>query len=340
MESYNQIFNESSSNDASTVEVPLFVTYLNMVVILMVTIIVITPAVIVINVIWQTRELHTKYYFFVVNLLATNIASIIVQSILQYLIMILYLVGIISNSTAIALKWSVLLLRTVLHLMTVQLPITLAAERMIAIGFPYRHRSIMTTKTFASILATMWGLSAILAIMITIIVPVDIVWPLGLVDWHVTYLPFILLPRLTSAVFILVVNIFLHYKVTISNRKARENQKLGNEEEAKRFRKLVQQFRAQTKATITLLLVGGIDVIANILIPLLYVVISVSMEPSNKVYVEHFLLYPLRSFLLLSHPLVYGLYMKKIRRRLPICTTCPGQWNTRRSRVVTLHQQP
>jgi len=77
-------------------------------------------------------------------------------------------------------------------------------------------------------------------------------------------------------VFILVVNVFLQYKITISNRKARENQKLGNEEEEKRFRKLVQQLQAQTKVTITLLFIGGIDVIANMLILLLYVVISVN----------------------------------------------------------------
>ena len=31
-----------------------------------------------------------------------------------------------------------------------------------------------------------------------------------------------------------------------------------------------------------------------------------------KVYIEQFVLYALRSSLLLSHPLVYGLYMKKI----------------------------
>ena len=56
MESYNQSFNESfSSNDIYAEEVPLFVTYLNMAVILMVTTIVIYPSVIVINVIRCTR---------------------------------------------------------------------------------------------------------------------------------------------------------------------------------------------------------------------------------------------------------------------------------------------
>ena len=233
MESYNQTFNESSSNDASTEEVPLFVTYLNMVVILVVTIIVITPAVIVINVIWQTRELHTKYFFFVVNLLTTNIASIIVRTILQYLIMILYLADINSNFTSIVLKWSVLLPYTMLHLMTVQLPITLAAEQMIVIGFPYRHRSIMTTKTVICVLATMWGLSAILTATITITVPANTAWSLALVHYGIFITVIFGVLQLISAISIVVVNAFLLYKITVSNRKAKENERLGNEKEVK-----------------------------------------------------------------------------------------------------------
>ena len=294
----------------------------------------------VINVIWWIKELHTKYYFFVANLLVTGIASTIAQSILKYIIMIIYLFHKNSNFSATVLKWSVLLVATVLHLMTVQLPITLAVERMIVIGFPYRHRSIMTTKTVATILATMWGLSTIMAITITIIVPIDIAWPLALVDWHPTYAPFIMISRLTSSIFIIIANLFLYYKVTISNRKARENERLGNEAEATKFKKLTQTLKAQTKLTITLLMVGGIDVIANIMIPVLHVIISLTVQPHAKVFVEQFFLYPLKACLLLSHPLVYGLYMKKIRKRLPNWMACQLPWSTRHSKVSTLHQQP
>ena len=337
MESYyNQSFNQASpSHGAHTEEVPLFITHLNMVIILMVTTIVIYPAVIVINVIWKTRELHTKYYFFVANLLTTNIGSIIAQSILQYLIMIIYLLDMNTNSAGISLKWSALLVVTMFHLMTVMLPITLAAERIIVIGFPYRHRSIMTTKTAVSILAVMWGLSIILAITVGFIVPNDIVWPLALVDWNILYMTL----RMTSAIFIMAAIVFLQYKVVITNRKARENDRLTNEE-AKRFEKLAQMLRAQVKPTVTLFLVGGIDVMANIMIPILYVVIGLSVKQLTKVYIEQFFLYPLRSSLLLSHPLVYGFYMKKIRDRFPNCMAWCYQRNIRNNRVVPLHQQP
>lgn len=339
MESYNnQSFNESFGFD--TEEVPLFVTYLNMAFIIVVIAIVVTPAMMVINVIWWTKELHTKYFFFVANLLATDTVSITVRGILQYLIMIIYLLDKNSDFAHVVVKRSILLLVTILHLMTVQLPTSLAIERMVVIGYPYRHRSIMTFKTAASILAAMWGLSAILSTAIIIIVPIDIVWPLALVDWDIPYVPFIVTLRITSTVFIIVTIIFLQYKVTIANRKARENARLGNEEEAKRFRKLAQLLKAQAKATMTLFLMGGIDVIGNILIPTLYVVIGLSVTPLTKVYIEQFFLYPLRAALLLSHSLIYGLYMKKIRRRLPWCTAFQRLWHTRHSKVTFLHRQP
>ena len=98
MDSYNQSISESfSSNDPYAEEVPLFVTYLNMVVILMVTTLVIYPAAVVINVIWQTGELHTKYYFFIANLLTADIIAIIV-SVVQYFIVIMYLLNLQSDS--------------------------------------------------------------------------------------------------------------------------------------------------------------------------------------------------------------------------------------------------
>ena len=341
MDSYNQSIG-SSNITYTEAEIPLFITYLNMVVILMVTTIVIYPSVIFINVIWKTRELHTKYYFFVANLLTTDIIAILVNSAIQYLIAILYLLDLRSDSANVILRFLVILIPA-FNLMTILLPITLAIERIIVIGFPYRHRSIMTTKTVICILAVMWGLSLILTIIITIIVPVDIVWPFAAVNHHITVIPFFVSARLTSAAFTTAANVFLQYQVTVSNRKAKENERLGNEEEEKQFQKLVKHLRAQAKLTITLLFVGGIEIIGNMFISFMYTAIGVSVEPSKIIYFKQFLMYPLVISLLASHPLVYGLYMKKIRKRLPNCTVCncQGQWNnTCNSRVTTLHQQP
>jgi len=121
-----------------------------------------------------------------------------------------------------------------------------------------------------------------------------------------------------------------------SNRKAEENERLGNEEEVRQFRKFVQEVRAQAKATITLFLVGGIDVVANILIPVMYTAIDTLAEPSKQIYILRFSM--IESLFLLSQIFVYGLYMKKIRRRLPICTDCYQKWLACHNRVGVLQQ--
>ena len=339
--SYNHSYNESvsSNDDISTEEIPLLVTYLNMVAILIVSAIVITPAVIVINVIWQIRELHTKHYFFVANLLVTDIIYIVTRSAMKYLIAILYLLDLNSAPATVVIQFLVSPMVKLLRLMTILLPATIAIERMIVIRYPYRHRSIITTKMVIGTLAAIWGVSLILVIIITIVAPLNIAWPLATTDYGATIFPFLVIPRLISAVFITVANVFVQYKVYVSNKKAKENQRLGNEptEETKQLMKIVKLLRTQVKPTIALLLIGGIDIIGNLLIPLLYVANETLLESSERIYVKQLLLYPIASSLLAAHPLVYGLYMKKIRRRLPSCTAClQRQWTTRRSRVVTL----
>ena len=147
MASYNRSFNQFS-NETDSEEVPVFAIVLFMVFQLISAVIVITLDVMVINVIGWTRELHTKYFFLVAHLLGTDVAGYIVRLLRQCLIIILYQLGLNSDSinTTIILKWLVILPSTVLYLISILLPMTLAIERMIVIAFPYRHRDIMTTK--------------------------------------------------------------------------------------------------------------------------------------------------------------------------------------------------
>ena len=330
-----------TSNNTQAKEVPSYVTYLNLVFILILNIVVITPVAMVVNVIRKTKELHTVYYFFVANLLGTNIAGMIAQGILQYLIMILYLFDVKLLSVVMTLKWSVLLLVITLHMMIALQPITLAVERMVVIGFPHHHRSVMTTKAAATMLATFWGLSLSMAVIIIITVQVNIVWPLGLVDVDYTLFPFIMIPRLLSAIFIAADNVFLQYKITQSSRKTEENETLGNEEEARRHKTLTQLLKAKTGTTMTLILIASIDVIGNMLILLAHVVVIVSAGPNKEMYIKHFLLYPLKSTIVLLHPLVYGLCMKKIRRSPSYIYVACQQFYInycRKSEVIVLNQ--
>ena len=339
MESYNQSSNISnSSGDDSTAErIPLFATYLNMALVLIVVVIVITPAVVVVRIIYKTKELRTKYYFFVANLLVTNIINMLIKSILQYLIMILYLLGYESNSIGNILKKFILPLHTILQFTSILLLITLAIERAAVLALPFSHKSYMTNKTVAGTIAAVWALSAILTAVITIAAPVNIVWPLGVINFSDNIIPFIMSARLTAAAFILVTNAYLFYKAAASKRKARKNKTEGNQEKAARYTKLVQLLRSHLKPTVTVLVVGGIDIIANTVLCIGYVKLSHSEEDINNIYLEQFLIYPLESAVLLSHSLTYGIYMKEIRAGLPNFGICQRLWCTcpRKVNVIT-----
>ena len=340
MVSYNQFFNgSSSSNDTSTKGAPLFVTYLIMVTTLTSSIIVITPAVTIINVIWQSRELHTKYFFFVAHLLATNVTNTIVGSVTVYLIIILYLFDLNSDFAVAVLKWVAIAPFILLYLMNILSPIPVAIERMVVIAFPFRHRNIMTSKRVTSMLAAMWGISAIVITIIMITVPFDTFWSIGMMHFHRIIFAILAFPRIISIICIVAANGFLQYKITISNRKAAENQRLGNEE-AKRSKNLLRVVQAQVKATVTLFIVGGIDVIANILQTVIYVAIDALVEPNMKTYISMFSYQLIETCFYLSRTLVYGLYMKKIRNRLPNWMVCYRQWIPCYNRVGILHQQP
>ena len=341
MASYNRSFNQFSNETDSEDEVSVIAIFLFMVFQLISAVIVITLDVMVISVIGWTRELHTKYFFLIAHLLGADVAGIIVRFLRHCLIIILYQLGLNSDSTTVILKWLVIVPSIIFLLISILLSITLAIERMIVIAFPYRHKDILTNKRVVSMLAVMWGTAAILATIMIATGLIDIDWPQALIYYHRTTSLFFIVPRAILIVTIIAANIFLQYKISISNRKAKENERLGNEEEVKKFNRLVQEVKAQAKATITLFVVGGINIIASILLPIIFVLIHSFVEP-DKIYLPRFIIFPLQTSVFLSHPLLYGFYMKKIRRRLPSWITCycHRQWIIRRyNRVGVLQQQ-
>ena len=184
----DQSFNESYPS--SNIEVSVYITYFNMVFIAVMATIVITPSVMVINVIQWTRVIYKILLLCCQLTCYTDIVSITVRSISQYLIMILYLLGLNSDSAQVVLPSFHC---SPIHLMTIILPVTVVIEHIIVIGFPYRHRSIMINETIIGILAAMLGISLIFTVPIIIVVSVYVVWPLALVYYDAIVAPFVVL---------------------------------------------------------------------------------------------------------------------------------------------------
>ena len=341
MESFNWSSNRSLPSDTSIIEVPLFVTYLKMLLVLAMSTLIITPAVIVVRIIRKTEALHTNYYFFVANLLITDIVQAVYRLITENLIMIVYLLDLNTDTIGEVLFWLSVPLTTTFFIITNLLFVTLAVERMVVISYPYRHRSILTTKVVRGMIVTTWVVSAILAAVVIAFSTHTVVWPFGgFVAVGGLARTIVLLPlRIASTAFIIASNVFLFYKVHQSNKKAKENMRTGSsgEEETTRLKKLVQMLRLQTKTAISLLMLGGIEGIANILVPVLHASLR-RLAPTGELYAAHFLSYTMHSSIRLSHSLVYGMYMKQIRQKLPHYNICPCPQLPRRSRVIVLRQ--
>ena len=342
MESFNESSKGSQPLDIFTIEVPLFATYLKMLLVLVMMILIVTPAVIVVCIIKKTEALHTNYYFLVANLLVTDIIFLIYKLVTDYLIMIVYLLDLNTDTVGEVLFWLSVPLTLTLFTLTNLLYITLAIERVVVFGFPYRHRNIMTTKVVRDMVVSTWVVSAILAAATTALVPHHILWPFGATTTteHSKRIAIQGPIRVIAAAFIIATNAFLYYKVHQSNKKAKENMRTGSsgEEETKRLNKLVQKLRSHMKPTISLLLLGGIEAIISLLLPITHMNIG-ALGPAGELYVSQFFLYTIHSCIRLSHSLVYGLYMKQIRQRLPNynISSCPKY--PRRSKVIVLNQQ-
>jgi len=133
-----------------------------MLLVLVVAILIITPSVIVVHITKKTEALHMNYYFLVANLLVTDILYLAYKLITDYLIIIVYLLDLNTVAVGEVLFWLTAPLSMTLFALTNSLFITLATERVVVIGFPYRHRSIMTKNVVRGMVVATRLVSAIL----------------------------------------------------------------------------------------------------------------------------------------------------------------------------------
>ena len=321
-------------------DVPLLATILKIVMLLMMIPTIISPALLVIHVIWKNEQLHTKYYYFVVNLLAGDIA-VTVRYGLEVISMMFYLFGlpseygyftyIIITIPRVAFRYSFALL---------------AIDRVICVAFPYRRRDIMTNKVVYFLIITMWLVASGVAFVVKLTSTLTFDPPFGKyvvsTNSRLFILCAVLLPTLLSVIATIFINVYLYYCTVQSNKRLQENMKLEgtrNNHEIRRTKRLLHNLRMQAKPTISVLILGGIDCVLNVLNSII-ISVAIAYAPGTTRSYLSFVGYLLDWFQLVSHSLVYGFYMKDIRRRLQrytfyqsILRPCP----LRASRVVVLN---
>ena len=205
------------SNDTSF-DIPLFATYLNIILLLLAIPAVIVPAVLVIRIILQTEELHTIYYLFVINLLATDILNTL-RMVFQIILMILYLFGINVDTIVSLIIYAILCTpRTAVRFTF----ITLAIDRVVAVAFPYRHRSIMTYKRAYIMIILTWIISSIVALVVFLTSSLAFVGPFGayiLVEKSIVLEILFALLLILPVILIICINVYLYVQINKSKQK-------------------------------------------------------------------------------------------------------------------------
>ena len=338
-----EAFNNTTAVDyypGSNMEVPLVVSYLKMIALLLAPFVVGIPTGLVIRVIAVEKQLHTKYYFFLVNLLVTDFFGLVATNLVQFIALIIYVSGINFKLSCIFLH-----IFDASSLASQLLFITLGIDRFVAIASPYHHKKIMTNKVVITTVAVVWGLAILITSVLIFQVPYVHVYPFARC-YGLNYFPLVYLFKgfimAFSAVLIVAINVYLYYKVLQSNKRLEENMRLDGESSAttRRHAASRKNLRQHIKPTVSVLLLGGIDGLINLLVPMLQILFRFIFGNNSitRVCAVEFVIYPLQWVQLLSHPLVYGVYMTKIRQRI-FDFELYYRIFSRRSKVIVLNQQ-
>jgi len=333
----NTVIGNGSTDD----NVPLLATCLRMMMFLVMIPTILTPALLVIHVIWKNEQLHKIYYLFVVNLLVVDVAATGKYGV-EVISMALYLFG-MPSEFGVEVYTTFTIPRLVLRYAFA----LLAIDRFICIGFPYRHRNIMTTKVSYILISVAWLVAASMAFVIGAITTFTFEPAFGKYTGNSNSKPFIfaaiVLPMLASAMVTVLINAYIYYCTVQSNKKLHKNMRLdgGNQQEINRIKRTLHNLRMQVKPTISVLILGGIDIILNASQSVIVAIALSHTSGPTRSYLS-LISYLLDCSQLLSHSFVYGLYMKDIRRRLKRYTfyqriqrLCP----IRPSQVVVLNSQ-
>lgn len=321
-------------------EVPLFASYLKMIALLVSLFVIAIPSALVIRVIAVEKELHTKYYFFLVNLLITDFFGLVATNLVQFLALVIYVSGINFKLTC-----SFLHIFDTSSLASELLFVTLGIDRLVAITSPYHHRKIMTNKVAITTVAVVWGLAIMITSVLLFQVPYVHVYPFARC-YGLNHFPYIYLFKgfvmVFSTILIVAINVYLYYQVLQSNQKHRENSRLFGESSATTRRHVASKnnLRMHIKPTVSMLLLGGIDGLVNLLVPILQISFRLIFGNNSitRVCVIELVIYPLQWVQLLSHPLVYGLYMTRIRQKI-FDFGLYHRIFSRHSKVIVLNQQ-
>ena len=297
------------------------------------------PALMVIRIILKNAVLQTRNNIFLANLLVADVCTALFRWLLNTTLMILYLLGFnikINNCTIYLVPTMGLVMATKLMFLP------LSIDRFIHVAFPFSYKSIITTKVIATIISSLWLLSMFVSTILLVNRPTRYFPPLGACkpeSTNVLLRLFLVGPMIVSIVLITVTSIYLRHRIIKSNKFFHSVKRSATEEQKSiKAGRLVEILQEQIKPTLSVFIAGGVDGTLNILFVIIFIMASSDASSMASLYVVQFILMSVQLCQSLSHILSYGLYNKKIRKRL-LDNYCSSKYcSTTQSKVVNLNR--
>ena len=345
MESNTTLFNTSmdDSLNGTDLELPLYITYVKMILFSVALPGILTPTVLIICIIAKSKELQKEqqnHRAFLINLLVSDVIFVIAKSTINGILIILYLldVTVYINCTAI----TILTLAPTFATKMMFLPLII--DRFINIAFPFDYKRVMTAKAVNVIIGSLWLLTLCHSIIISTIHTLLYLPSLG--DCIATDSKILLRlttagPLVFSALFIISTSVYFYLKIKRSKRYFHQVQQTGQERNSTKHGRILEMLQEQLKPAISVFFLGGFDAALNLLLPVLFTIMRTYLSDKDPriitIYTLQLGVLPVQLCQSLSHSLAYGIYSKQIRKLL--CDYCKDKVSTRRSKVTVLKRK-
>lgn len=296
-----------------------YATYFKMSVLFLGTPIVIIIASLIIYIIMKNERLQTKNNYFLMNLLVSDILLVFTNCSINGMLIIMYLFDVDIDVNCIMIV--TLTLIPALANKLCFLPVVI--DRLLFVALPFDYKLVVTNKLVVITISTLWLVAVCLTVVIVTGNTLVYVPPLG--DCISTSSNHLLLriatagPQLITVLVIIVTSIYFRYKIYKSN-KFFKRAYTNTVERRKAISAgiLLDRLWKELKPMATVLIVGGVDGLFNLLVPIIWIT-------GRLVFTEDPYLrstYTLEIVLLvqlcqsLSHSLTYGFHNKDIRKYL------------------------
>jgi len=315
--------------DIYSVTYPLYALYMKIFLLLLLALLIVISSSMVIFAVLKDNKLKSVNNLLIVNLLVSDLVFIVGHITCVMYLSSIYLFGIefydfCNESIPIA---------SFLSKSSTLMAIPLAVYRVVSIIHPFSYKGIMTKKRIIAMIVGLWVFAITISFVVNFnnrIVYVPSLAACAVFDIHPASYVIFAVPEVLCFVLLLLVSVYLRYRIIRSNQFIHGIQRnTSDREKAVRAGRLVEVLMEQVKPTLSVLIVGGIDGLFDLMLIVILIILN-GLSSRSLFLVQQIVGFGLVYCQSLSRALCFGLYNKEIREKM-------FAFHPRQSRVIVLN---